>query len=709
MSINIRSPGNLRGRLVFIKKKFEQIIKFLVASGDGAEPVSGIDASRLFNPSDTDELSTVRNLVGSFLVQLTGPSSPGYEEAKNYILKTTDVRLDKARKFFFLLLEYIFQEVGSRYDQDADFRGSLDDLHDYIIRGSFFNSAAETKDKIWKVFFPEGTIRGKRADRIVSLREKRKVNISSLNRNPIRFPGREVLFAANVLLTIPPASRKKDAFNISADMKAAMHAIESEDQLYWYDHPIPFGTEPDTNELLRGMQHLSRAVQFEERRGTKERGRNIDCVLSVSVTHRGLRRIARNWLESELSRSGGIKDINLYMFTEDDTVSLLDEIMIPAALRYIEGCDVAPLRDVFGIDGEYGRHYTFLKAIARFWSVMISPETRATFKIDLDQVFPQEELVQSTGASAFQHLTTPLWGALGTDSNGDSVQLGMLAGALVNRNDISFSLFTPDIAFPERGPTCDEWIFWSEVPQALSTESEMMTSYVNGQDIDGKRSCIQRIHATGGTTGILVESLRRYRPFTPTCIGRAEDQAYLLSVLYKPDERGYLRYAHEYGLVMRHDTETFARESPDMERNGKMIGDCVRMLLFSSYARALPWTEGAIKDAVDPFTGCFISRIPVTVACLRFVLRAAQLLSSEQSEQGLRFFHDGVNRLSGIIESYVDRKDFFHDIYAREKYGWDLYYDTLEVLEQKISEGDPFAVQLLDKARNSIKNLRVAI
>jgi len=99
----------------------------------------------------------------------------------------------------------------------------------------------------------------------------------------------------------------------------------------------------------------------------------------------------------------------------------------------------------------------------------------------------------------------------------------------------------------------------------------------------------------------------------------------------------------------------------------------------------------------------------VTVACLRFALRAAQLLSSEQSEQGLRFFYDGVNRLSGIIESYVARKDFFHDIYAREKYGWDLYYDTLEVLEQKISEGDPFAVQLLDKARNSIKNLRVAI
>jgi hypothetical protein len=692
-----------------IKKKFERIIKFLLESGNGTEPVSGIDASSLFNPSDTDEISTARNLIGSFLVQLTGPSSPGYDEARNYILKTTDVRLDKAKRFFFSVLEYIFQEVGSRYDQDAGFRRSLDDLYDYIIHGSYLNSAAETKDKLWKVFFPEGIISGKRADWIESLREKRKVHISSLNRNPIQFPGREVLFTANVLLTIPHASRKDDAFNISADVKEALHAIENEDQLYWYDHPIPLGTEPDKNELLWGMQHLSRAVQFEERRGTKEPGRNIDCVLSVSVTHRGLRRIARNWVESELSRSGYVKDIDLYMFTEDDTVSLLDDILIPAAQRYIKGCDVTPLRDVFGIDGEYGRHYTFLKAIARFWNVLISPETRATFKIDLDQVFPQEELVQSTGASAFQHLTTPLWGALGTDSNGDSVHLGMLAGALVNRNDIASSLFTPDIAFPERGPTCDEWIFRSAVPQALSTEAEMMTSYVNGMDIDGKRSCIQRIHATGGTTGILVESLRRYRPFTPTCIGRAEDQAYLLSVLYKPDEQGYLRYAHEYGLVMRHDTGAFARESPDMERNGKMIGDCVRMLLFSIYARALPWTEGAIKDAVDPFTGCFISRIPVTVACIRFALRAAHLLSSEQSGQGLRFFYDGVNRLSGIIESYVGRSDFFHEIYTREKYGWDLYYETLDVLEQNITEGDPFALQLLDKARNSIKKLRIEI
>ena len=57
---------------------------------------------------------------------------------------------------------------------------------------------------------------------------------------------------------------------------------------------------------------------------------------------------------------------------------------------------------------------------------------RATFKIDLDQVFPQEELLETMGASAFELLCTPLWGAHGRDAQDRSVSLGMIAGALVN-------------------------------------------------------------------------------------------------------------------------------------------------------------------------------------------------------------------------------------------------------------------------------------
>ena len=60
---------------------------------------------------------------------------------------------------------------------------------------------------------------------------------------------------------------------------------------------------------------------------------------------------------------------------------------------------------------------------------MIDDRIRATFKIDLDQVFPQDELVSETGKSAFEHFKTDLWGAWGVDSSGNHVELGMIAGS----------------------------------------------------------------------------------------------------------------------------------------------------------------------------------------------------------------------------------------------------------------------------------------
>jgi hypothetical protein len=691
---------------VSVQKKFGQIISFLTQSVNGIAPLTGVDAPLLLDPSGTGEARAALNLAASFLILLSGPSSRKYEEAELYIHNSAGAGLDRAAKFLSTAKDYILREVAIRYDQDMDFRKSLDDLHAHIEGGPPSDEVSTTRDRIWSLFFPEGVFGEPRAEMIALLREKRKVRISSLNNEPICYPEREVLFTANILVTLPDMAQDNAPDMDKAtweDVKAAVR----EPQRYWYDHPIPVGTKRAHNELIYGMQNLSRAVLFEERRGTKDPGRNIDCVLSVSVTHRGLHRAARRWLATEIADAGGIRGINLYLFTEDDTRELLDAVLVPAAQHFLGGPDVTPLREVFGIDGEYGRHYSFLKAIARLWNVLVSTEKRATFKIDLDQVFPQEELVRRTGASAFQHLCTPLWGAQGIDSEGQKVCLGMIAGTLVNKKDIRHSLFLPDVPAPARGPEGDEWIFWSAVPQALSTEAEMAAGYGKGDEIDGVSSCLQRVHVTGGTTGILVDSLRRYRPFTPSVFGRAEDQAYLLSVMYKPDERGFLRCAHAHGLVMRHDTEAFARDALEKGRGGKMAGDYVRMLLYSSYARALPWPCHTVKGAVDPFTGCFISRIPVTVACLRFITRASRLLSSQNPEEGLRFFSDGVTRLSGIVESLASGKNIFHDSFPREKQGWDLYYDVLDALEMKISEGDSYASALCNKANTIINALRI--
>ena len=139
-------------------------------------------------------------------------------------------------------------------------------------------------------------------------------------------------------------------------------------------------------------------------------------------------------------------------------------------------------------------------------------------------------------------------------------------------------------------------------------------------------------HVTGGTNGILLDALRRHRPFTPSFVGRAEDQAYLLSTFGGgplgggPLGGGHRRlgYAHAASLIMRHDKHELIPEAIEAAGTGRLVGDYVRILIYSAYADAIG-DRAEVKRAIDPFTGCFVSRLPVTLATLRLALRAATL------------------------------------------------------------------------------------
>ncbi|MBW1715997.1 MAG: hypothetical protein JRJ77_09260 [Deltaproteobacteria bacterium] len=507
-----------------------------------------------------------------------------------------------------------------------------------------------------------------------------------------------------MLLTTPAASTSPEKLPFGHYIRKRLLEISREPQFHWYDHPIQVGVVQEKNEVLYGLRALDTALEFERTRGNIPAQGKTVCVLSVSVTHEGLQEIAKKYLEEELSRSPSLKNIDIFVFTEADTQRIIDEILAPAAAYYLHRDNARELLSVFGADGEYGRHYSFLKAIAPFWSIFLQPEIRATFKIDLDQIFPQRELVEQTGASALEHFKTPLWGAQGLDSNEHPVELGMIAGALVDEADIGKSLFTPDVPFPNRGLSLDEYIFFSPLPQALSTEAEMMTRYI-GDNMDGQRSCIQRIHVTGGTNGILVHSLRRYRPFTPSFIGRAEDQAYILSTLPNPGTK--LAYVHEAGLIMRHDKEAFAQEAIESTHLGKLVGDYIRILYFSAYAGALTNDVAKLKDAVDPFTGCFISRIPITVVYLRLSFKAASLFAEGKKEQGLEFIRIGAQRIITALDFIGGENSKLKDQYEKERLGWNLYYDTLSAIENGIADGHQFALDLRRKAQAIIKTCAI--
>jgi len=683
------------------QKLFEKIFAHIGGlMSSNKNPV--FNAQDHFNGEVISESDYAKRLNAAFLIALTGPTFKLYQPAKNLLVQAAESNHYREIGCFFLEgLERISDELGKAEGISAS---RLESAIRVLEKEN--PDHQEIRESLWSIFFPEGKgIFENPKSSVARLRKKRRINVLKPQQLPIRDVFSEMLFTANALLTIPSENFNIDGSEFSSSFINKLKSAVRGNQIYWYDHPIQIGVETERNEVIYGLRNLNDAVEFEIRKRGLPAETRLRCVLSVSVTHRELHGIALPYLKREISRIKPLDHLEIYAFTEDDTDNIIRQVLAPAAKHYLASTN--PIQDlaVFGVDGHYGRHYSFLKAVAALWQVLVNPEIRGTFKIDLDQVFPQEQLVRKTGMSAFDHFRNPLWGAEGIDSWGKPVELGMIAGALVNDYDIEQSIFTPDVPFPLPSVSFDEYIFFSRLPQAVSTEAEMMTRYSDAE-IDGKSSCIERIHVTGGTNGILVDCLRRFRPFTPSFIGRAEDQAYILSAISGHPKR--LAYFHASGLFMRHDKDSFAREAITAAKMGKMIGDYERIALFSAYAHALNSDISKIKRLVDPFTGSFISRTPITLIYLRLCLKTASLFSQSRHREALDFLSNGAHRLRKTLAFAFGEDGEFARTLEKEKRGWNLFYQALEQIEAGIQNRDPFADQLKIRIRKILDKCRLS-
>lgn len=672
------------------------IIKSLIKSQAlKTVPISPFEQFDLSSDRE-DAASLCQKLNMAFLALLAGEHHPDFFQAQALLNKlAASPKWGEWARFYSTGSQLIATELEQRCRQDPEFRAKFQQLGTALAE----NHADEVAiaEKIWSVLFPEGVgIRDHEDASITALRKKRTLTITALNPEPIQYPAKQILFTANVLLTTPLSTANLSKYD--QDFKNQLYEASREPQRFWYDHPIPIGVSAEGNEILYGLKHFNQAVKVERRRHP-EKTANVNFVLSVSVTHSRLQMLAKSYIRQVLAESTPLDELNIFAFTEADTTALINQVLLPIIEKSCAVDNAEELLAVFGVDGRYGRHYSFLKAVVALWHVLIDSEIKATFKIDLDQVFPQTELIEQTGASAFEHLQTPLWGATAKGAEGQSIELGMIAGALVNQQDIHRGVFTPDVTFPDVRLKPDEYVFFSKLPQALSTAAEMMTRYRSGQVPDGRHTCLQRIHVTGGTTGILVDSLRRFQPFTPSFIGRAEDQGYVLSTLGRPDRMGYL---HASGLIMRHDKEGFAQEAIAKAETGKQIGDYLRLLMFSAYAEALPLDIGEIKKISDPFTGCFISRLPITVALLRFSLRVADLFNEGKSREAIEFMRTGIPQLQDGLSFIQGRPNVLQKVFKTEQQGWHLFYSSLAAVERALEAGESWALTVQKAARQIV-------
>ena len=708
----------MEGKSLFLRKRkkikemktpFETIIRRMVDSVNGNRPLSGFAAADQFRPEEKGDEEVGQNLNAAFLIVLSGFQHPLFEQADEY-LKTMkgDKRWAEIATFYSEGVRRISKEISEACLADKAYEDAFDDAASWsTLSGTSWGDDA--RKKVWQLFFPEGvTCLGDYEKRISELRKKRRVRITKLNQKPVNDPARQILFMSNLLITVPDEGEDIDSLPYGAHILRDLKHIAQEKQKYWFDHPIQIGVKNEQNEAIYGLRGLNNAIAYEKARGVVRPDDKVSCLLSVSVTHDGLHRIVKDYLGEVYAGTDPFPHLNIHLFSEINTKQILDHIILPGAKNYLDISDLGPLRKVFGVDGEYGRHYSFLKAMSVFWQVLVDPKVKGSFKLDLDQVFDEETLVAETGQSALEHFTTPLWGADGTEAEGEAVELGMMAGALVNERDIGHGLFTPDVPIPESVPEGDAVVFYSLLPMSLSTRAEMMTLYDN-DILNGVETCIQRIHVTGGTSAALINSIRKHRPFTPTFIGRAEDQAYILSSLFKDPVKN-LRYLHKPGLIMRHDKEAFAGQAIEGAKLGKYIGDLVRIIYFSYYARALPWSAKQTKRIIDPFTGCFVSKIPFTVVYLRLALKLAGFFDPDdpvKKEEGLKLLTLSADRLEGLIRELSKSRDPLSERYQEEKEGWDIFYDVLDRIEEGLSRGDDFAMELRLKARELVSDCLV--
>jgi hypothetical protein len=650
-------------------------------------------------------------LTAAFLVALAGPDHPLTDRARAILGQPpTDVPAGLV-SLFRTGLESIPREIGERQASDPAFAGALDAAAAALAEDPPDDRAAEA---IWSVLYPEAVGLSADIDRsIAALHQRRIVAIEAPNPRPITDAAREVLFTSNVLLGLPLDAGDAERAERDPQVGAAVARARASTQRHWFDHPIPVGVEPEANELLQGLRGLDGAMRAEPdlaKPGPDGGRRRLTCLLSVSATHAELRDIARRYVELELGAGPALEQVDVLVVSETDVRELVDDVLIPAMTRFAPASRTAGDLDILGVDGEYGRHYSFLKAIAAIWHVFVDPGLRATFKIDLDQVFPQAELIAETGRTALQHLETPLWGARGRDAAGRPIELGMVAGALVNASDIGRGLFTPDVPLPGGPRRPSDHVFFSSLPQAISTRAEMMERYDSAAP-DGVETALERIHVTGGTNGILVDALRAYRPFTPSFIGRAEDQAYVLSVQGQDGPR--LAYLHAAGLVMRHDKDRYAGAAIEAAQAGKLVGDDVRILVFSAYAAAIAGRQAgsgasvdSIKALMDPFTGGFISDLPISTVMVRFALRILEAYERGDAELGRSYAEIGARRLAETLESATEQERFDARI-EDERAQWRSLYDTLDAVETALEARDPAALELQRHARRLIDGWRV--
>ena len=276
------------------------------------------------------------------------------------------------------------------------------------------------------------------------LRAARTVTVTRLAPDPMTNPAREVLFTSNVLLTTPPAGRGHGALALPRPLRDAIATgrrrassatgTTTRSRWVWSRRPTscstgcaastrPSDAEPDAGRVdLPAVRSASRTTAWARSPArTWRRSSHAPAACATWTSSSSPRAIPAGWSTRSSSRPSRSAWASAAALAGRSTGCARSSAwtgsmaVTTASSRPSPGSGTSPS------------------------TLPCARPSRSTWT----RCSPRRILVEETGRTAFGHLATPLWGATARDADGRDIELGMLAGALVNERDIGRGLFTP--------------------------------------------------------------------------------------------------------------------------------------------------------------------------------------------------------------------------------------------------------------------------
>lgn len=478
----------------------------------------------------------------------------------------------------------------------------------------------------------------------------RRWRLAEVKPNPHPLNPNEVVLQLNALYTRPETDpHGNPAGYIPRNQRATARSVLADPgrKLADYDHPVHLFEEDEKHELIRCLRELDEDISFEKEKGVLPKDYLFPVLLSLSVTHSSLDAPCKDWIMDKI-RSLNLSDISVFVLTEKTIEKMKGKV---------EGGPYT----VFSVFGKYGVHFNALK-----YSQLIMEKAygiRAGFKLDTDEGIRSRDLFAETGKTWLTTLCHSLWGGKARDWRGREVELAFNLGEYTNSKDIdalgySKAMREPDVkASPCAG---NNDLFFNK--GAAHAKATALYNRFNILEDHISHSVVK-----GGGYGITNEGLRRYRPFTFSLVGRAEDQQFYFTGLsagargiFHPD----LRIAHYKGAVASSERKTEA---------SRFLGDMYRLVLFQHLVEII-----GVKEDIDPMPGVFAGSLARAQVIYHLLYKASSYFSSNRKELGDELLQ-GWGELHNLIKQ-IENGEII-ELLKGERKQWEDFVKAVKTLD----------------------------